>query len=81
MKIEEIVPQSCNYYAMKKWTVFNPPGRVFAPFWSENGFGPESGTVFEGTTGLYERIHPFNSKCVRMDFHCRVIFQCMKCRA
>ena len=55
-------------------------GRVFAPFWSENGFGLESGMVFEGTTGQYERIYRFNSKCVSMDFHCRVIFQCMKCR-
>ena len=44
-----------------------PSGRVFAPFWSENGysfahFGLESGLVFEGTTGVYERIYRFNSK-------------------
>ena len=25
-------------------------------------FGLESGTVFEGTTGLYERLYRFNSK-------------------
>jgi len=25
-------------------------------------FGLESGMVFEGTTGVYERIYPFNSK-------------------
>ena len=28
-------------------------------------FGPESGMVFQGTTGMYERIYPFNSKWVR----------------
>ena len=44
-----------------------PLGRVFAPFWSERGvhfayFGLESGMVFEGTTGVYERIYRFNSK-------------------
>ena len=46
------------------------PGRVFAPFWCENGyslaqFGLESGLVFEGTTGVYERIYRFNSKWLR----------------
>ena len=43
---------------------------VFGPFWSENGyegirfvhFGLESGMVFEGTTGMTERIYRFNSK-------------------
>ena len=25
-------------------------------------FSPESGVVFEGTTGVYERIYRFNSK-------------------
>ena len=45
-----------------------PPGRVFAPFWSEKrytGFANsalESDMVFEGTTGVYERIYCFNSK-------------------
>ena len=46
-----------------------PPGRVgyLRRFWSENGysfahFGLESGLVFEGTTGVYERIYRFNSK-------------------
>ena len=44
-----------------------PSGRSFAPFWSENGIhfahvGLESGMVFEGTTGAYERIYRFNSK-------------------
>ena len=28
-------------------------------------FGLESGMVFEGTTGVYERIYRFNSKSVR----------------
>ena len=28
-------------------------------------FGLESGMVFEGTTGLYERLYRFNSKRVR----------------
>ena len=28
-------------------------------------FGLESGMVFEGTTGVYERIYRFNSKLVR----------------
>ena len=44
-----------------------PKGRVFAPFWSENGYRLSlfwSGRVlvFEGTTGVYERFHRFNSK-------------------
>ena len=40
----------------------------FAPFYSENGyidfanFGLEAGMLFEGTTGVYERIYRFNSK-------------------
>ena len=38
--------------------------RVSALFWSEMGrdfdhFGRESGMVFKGTTGVYERIYPF----------------------
>ena len=35
-----------------------PKGRVFAPFWSKDFvlFGLESGMVFKGTTGVYERI-------------------------
>ena len=41
-------------------------GRVFAPFWSENGdtahFGLELGMVFKGATEAYERIYRFNSK-------------------
>ena len=45
-----------------------PPQRI--GFWSENGyynidfahFGLESGMVFEGTTGVFERIYLFNSK-------------------
>ena len=28
-------------------------------------FSPESGMVFQGTTGMYERIYPFNFKWVR----------------
>ena len=44
-----------------------PKGRVSAPFWSETGthfahFGLESGMLFEGTTGVYERSYRFNSK-------------------
>ena len=39
----------------------------FAPFRSENGiefphFGLESGMIFEGPTGVYERNCHFNSK-------------------
>ena len=36
----------------------HPKGRVFAPFWSKDFvlFGLESGMVFKGTTGVYERI-------------------------
>ena len=45
--------------------MYVPPQKVgvFEPFWSENGyglcgahFGLESGMVFEGTTGVYERV-------------------------
>ena len=44
-----------------------PKGNVFAPFWSENGyrlplFWSGRVLVFEGTTGVYKRIHRFNSK-------------------
>ena len=31
-------------------------GRVFVPFGLKSVFGLELGVVFEGTTGLYERI-------------------------
>ena len=37
----------------------------FRPFSSENdfaNFGLESGMVFDGTTGVYERIYRFSSK-------------------
>ena len=36
-----------------------PKGYGFCTFWFEVGL------VFEGTTGVYERIYRFNSKCVR----------------
>ena len=55
-----------------------PPGRVFAPFWSEKrytGFANsalESDMVFEGTTGVYERIYCFNSKMSKKE---REIYQ------
>ena len=44
-----------------------PKGMFFAPFGLKTGidfvhFGPQSGMVFEGTTGVYERICRFNSK-------------------
>ena len=44
--------------------------RVFAPFWSENGytlclFWCGIGYGFWGPTGVYERIYRFNSKWVR----------------
>ena len=46
-----------------------PPQRVrfLRRFWSENRyrlcpFSLESGLNFEKTTGVYERIHPFNSR-------------------
>ena len=49
-----------------------PPHQVgfLRPFGLKTGvhfahFGLESGMVFEGTMGLYERIYRFNSKCVR----------------
>ena len=49
--------------------ICRPIGRGFAPFWSENGHklcpfgsGIGAGVVFEGTTGVYERIYRFNSK-------------------
>ena len=40
---------------------------LISPFWSEKGvdfphFGLESGMIFEGTTGNYERIYRFNSE-------------------
>ena len=55
-----------------------PPGTVFAPFWSEKrytGFANsalESDMVFEGTTGVYERIYCFNSKMSKKE---REIYQ------
>ena len=39
-------------------------GRDFAHFCLE------SGMVFKGTTGVYERIYPFNSKWVRKKEKC-----------
>ena len=59
-------------------------GRVFVPFWSEIGFWTGIGCGFPGNYRkdcMNVSFYRFNSKCVRMDFHCRVIFQCMKCRA
>ena len=59
-------------------------GRVFVPFWSEIGFWTGIGRGFPGNYRkdcMNVSFYRFNSKCVRMDFHCRVIFQCMKCRA
>ena len=35
-------------------------------------FGLESGMVFEGTTGLYERLYRFNSKRVRKKKNMRI---------
>ena len=42
-------------------------GKVFGPFWCEYGyrlfhFGVESGIVFVGTTGVYERVCHLNTK-------------------
>ena len=44
-------------------------GMVFSLFWSETGihfahFGLQSGVVFEGITGVCERIYRFNSKWI-----------------
>ena len=45
-----------------------PKGMLFVPFFGLKTeihfarFGLESGMVFEGTTGVYERIYRFNSK-------------------
>ena len=52
-----------------------PRGVVFALFCSEmdtdfSHFGLESGIVFQGTRGLYERIYPSNSKWVRKKEKC-----------
>ena len=55
-----------------------PPGRVFALFWSEKRYTSfansalESDMVFEGTTGVYERIYCFNSKMSKKE---REIYQ------
>ena len=48
-----------------------PKGRVFAPFWSKDFvlFGLESGMVFKGTTGVYERIYS-NSKWILRNLFC-----------
>ena len=50
----------------------SPKGKGFCAVlvWTEMGidfihFDLESGMVFEGTTGIYERMYRFNSKCVR----------------
>ena len=51
---------------------------VWKRFWTGIGYG------FPGNYRkdcMNVSFYRFNSKCVRMDFHCRVIFQCMKCRA
>ena len=50
--------------------MYRPKGYAFAPFGLKTGidfphFGPQSSMVFEGTTGVYERICRFNSKWVR----------------
>ena len=52
----------------KRWRYVSPQ-RVcfFASFGLKTGidfahFGPDLGMVFEGTTGVYERIYLFNSK-------------------
>ena len=47
--------------------MYRPKGYAFAPFGLKTGidfahFDLESGMVFEGTTGVYERICCFNSK-------------------
>ena len=48
-----------------------PKGRVFTPFWSKDfvHFGLESGMVFKGTTGGYERIY-WNSKWILRNLFC-----------
>ena len=44
-------------YIIHKGICAAPKGRVLELFWSEFAhFGVESGMVFEGTTGVYERI-------------------------
>ena len=58
---------------MEEWnhgTGMCPPPPPLRPFGLKMGtdfahFGLESGMVFEGTTGVYERIYRFNSKCER----------------
>ena len=57
-----------------------PPasGRVFAPFDLKTGtdfayFCLGSGMVFEGATGVYERIYRFNSKCEKRRRNMRIL--------
>ena len=59
-------------YSLYKPYRYVPPHRVgfLRRFGLKTGihfahFGLESGMVFEGTTGVYERIYRFNSKWVR----------------
>ena len=69
IKISRTVPwRILPYISYQVFAV--PSGRVFAPFWFENGYtlcSFWSGIVygFRGNYGAYERIYRFNSKWVR----------------
>ena len=64
-------PKTRGYYLIEAvWVCAAPSGRVFEPFWSDNGytlcrFWSGIGFGFEGTTRVYERIYRSSSKWVR----------------
>ena len=49
-----------SYFSAQKWIVGGWEGQKTGVDFAY--FGLELGMVFEGTTGVYERIYPFNSK-------------------
>ena len=65
-----VMPIKCLYYLSPGSTplcIYALPQRVLRRFGLKTGvdfahFGLESGMVFEGTTGVYERIYCFSSK-------------------
>ena len=64
--MEQNVPGGTPLYEPYRFVLPHQVGSL-RPFGRKTGihfaqFGLESGMVFEGTTGLYERIYRFNSK-------------------
>ena len=60
------IPRGTPYYTLYRYVPPYPVG-FLGPFGLKTGihfahFGLESGMVFEGATGVYERIYRFNSK-------------------